>query len=100
MPYDWMWIIAKASLAILVSGSLVMLIVRWRPILHPRWNRFVWCAVLLQGVALSPLTLSLPTPKAWPTFPRAMPDAASVSNKAKGFPTKSEVEIRFESPES
>jgi len=43
-----MFLIARASVLLLVSGAGVLLLTHWRPLRNPRWHRLAWGMVLVQ----------------------------------------------------
>ncbi len=62
MSDDWMLLIVRASVLLLVSGCGVLLLMRWRPLLNPRWHRLAWGVVLIQGVMLFPCSWNVKLP--------------------------------------
>jgi beta-lactamase regulating signal transducer with metallopeptidase domain len=63
MSSDWLWLFVRASALLMIGGLAIGGLLRWLQPPNPRWHRLAWGLVLLQGVAVFPMTLTLVVPQ-------------------------------------
>lgn len=75
----YLYLLLRATFVLSLSGSLVWVLMSWKPIQHPWWHRMAWGLVLVQGIVLVPWAI----PFSIPTFGLIPDSVYSLANSGK-----------------
>lgn len=82
----YLFLLLRATFVLSLTGAMVWALMAWTPLHHPRWHRFAWGLVLLQGLVLIPWSIQLSVPTfgllALPDLPRDETKPVSIPREA------------------